>query len=46
METHPIAAGTGTAQRDDRGGRIRTAVGARSGLVGNPSDLFGCSAAR
>ena len=41
METHPIAAGTGTAQRDDRGGRIRTAVGARSGLVGNPSDLFG-----
>ena len=41
METNPIAAGTGTAQRDDPGGRIRTAVGARSGLVGNPSDLFG-----
>ena len=45
MATHPIAAGagagTGTAQRDDPGGRIRTAVGARSGLVGNPSDLFG-----
>ena len=41
METHPVAAGTGAAQRDDRGGRIRTTVGARSGLVGNPSDLFG-----
>ena len=42
METHPVAAGTGAAQRDDPGsGRIRTAVGARSGLVGNPSDLFG-----
>ena len=41
METHPVAAGTGAAQRDDPGARIRTAVGARSGLVGNPSDLFG-----
>ena len=41
MDPHPVAAGTGAAQRDDPGGRIGTAVGARSGLVGNPSDLFG-----
>ena len=42
MDTHPVAATTGAAWRDDPGGgRIRTAVGARSGLVGNPSDLFG-----
>ena len=43
MDPHPVAAGTGAAQRDDPGARIRTAVGARSGLEAiRPT----CSAAR
>ena len=42
METHPVADGGGALRYQGTGnGRIRTAVGARSGLVGNPSDLFG-----